>query len=237
LDSRGLELVGVFVPVAFRHEHAYGEGEARALRTACLMAGAVGNSAFLVMSDDNGKDPTRTKLAGRIQPEHSLAPQEWKGYGERVNRVAATVKRLAGLHCAGFVEAPWEIEALLLYTDPALLGLCLDTGHYRFGSGTEPTRLLRRFRERVWHVHFKDCNVNVHQQSRDNRWDYFESLKHAIFCELGRGAVPFSCSSGRLREPGYQGWVVAEQDVLPGMGAPKEYARRNREYLRGSGLV
>jgi hypothetical protein len=27
--------------------------------------------------------------------------------------------------------------------------------------------------------------------------------------------------------------VLVEQDVLPGMGAPKESARRNREYLRG----
>ena len=30
----------------------------------------------------------------------------------------------------------------------------------------------------------------------------------------------------------YDGYVLVEQDVLPGMGAPKESARRNREYLR-----
>jgi inosose dehydratase len=29
---------------------------------------------------------------------------------------------------------------------------------------------------------------------------------------------------------------VVEQDVLPGMGRPKESARRNREYLTGIGL-
>jgi inosose dehydratase len=29
---------------------------------------------------------------------------------------------------------------------------------------------------------------------------------------------------------------VVEQDVLPGMGSPKESARRNREYLRHLGL-
>jgi inosose dehydratase len=29
---------------------------------------------------------------------------------------------------------------------------------------------------------------------------------------------------------------VVEQDVLPGMGAPKESAQRNRDYLRSIGL-
>ncbi|MEN6536043.1 MAG: xylose isomerase, partial [Bryobacteraceae bacterium] len=28
------------------------------------------------------------------------------------------------------------------------------------------------------------------------------------------------------------GYALVEQDVLPGMGAPKDSARRNREYLR-----
>jgi inosose dehydratase len=213
LDSRSLELVGAFVPVAFRHEEAYADGEARALRTARLMADAVGTDPFLVLSDDNGKDPTRTKLAGRIQPEHSLTPEEWNGYGERVNKIAAAVKQHAGLrcvfhhHCAGFVEAPWEIEALLQHTDPALLGLCFDTGHYHFGGGTEPVKLLHRFRDRVWHVHFKDCDANVHRQSRDQGRDYFDSLKNAIFCELGQGAVPFDAVMTELREAGYQGWI------------------------------
>jgi inosose dehydratase len=32
------------------------------------------------------------------------------------------------------------------------------------------------------------------------------------------------------------GWIVVEQDVLPGMGTPKESAQRNREYLKSIGL-
>ena len=34
----------------------------------------------------------------------------------------------------------------------------------------------------------------------------------------------------------FDGWIVVEQDVLPGMGTPKESARRNREYLASLGL-
>jgi inosose dehydratase len=34
----------------------------------------------------------------------------------------------------------------------------------------------------------------------------------------------------------YRGYVTVEQDVLPGMGTPKESARRNRQLLRGLGI-
>jgi inosose dehydratase len=39
-----------------------------------------------------------------------------------------------------------------------------------------------------------------------------------------------------LQDIRYAGWIVVEQDVLPGMGTPKESAQRNREYLRSIGL-
>jgi inosose dehydratase len=39
-----------------------------------------------------------------------------------------------------------------------------------------------------------------------------------------------------LKDIGYDGWIVVEQDVLPGMGTPKESAQRNRDYIRLIGL-
>src|SRR5689334_15411904 len=47
LSKRGLELVGVFVPVAFNEEAAYADGEKRALQTARLLADAVGEDPFI----------------------------------------------------------------------------------------------------------------------------------------------------------------------------------------------
>ena len=49
-------------------------------------------------------------------------------------------------------------------------------------------------------------------------------------------AVDFPAVTRELRDTAYDGWIVVEQDVLPGMGQPKEYARRNREYLKKCGL-
>ena len=59
-------------------------------------------------------------------------------------------------HCAGYVETPDEIDALMARTDPSLVGLCLDSGHATYGGGS-PLDLLARHRARMWHVHFKDC--------------------------------------------------------------------------------
>jgi inosose dehydratase len=57
-----------------------------------------------------------------------------------------------------------------------------------------------------------------------------------VFCELGRGSVDFPGVLAALEEIGYDGWIVVEQDVLPGMGTPRESARRNRDYLRTIGI-
>jgi inosose dehydratase len=242
LAARQLALVGAFVPVAFAQPARWADGEARALQTARLMREAVGTEPLLVLADDNGKVPFRTQAAGRVTPQLSLAPDAWKRYGEGVNRVAAAIRRETGLravfhhHCAGYVEAPWEIDACLANTDPAVVGLCFDTGHFRFGGGGDALVAFRKFRDRVWHLHFKDCSPTVQEQSRANGWDYFESLRHGMFCELGQGGVDFRALAEELRRVEYQGWIVVEQDVLPGMGAPQDCARRNREFLRTCGL-
>ena len=95
---------------------------------------------------------------------------------------------------------------------------------------------LDRFGGRIWHVHFKDCHPRIAQEARVGDWDYFTAVRHGGFCELGQGAVPFPQVGGWLREHGYDGWIVVEQDVLPGLGTPKASAQRNRAYLRSVGL-
>jgi len=95
---------------------------------------------------------------------------------------------------------------------------------------------LDRFGERIWYVHLKDCDAEIAARARSERWGYFDAVGHGVFCELGRGCVDFCDVVAWLRRRDYQGYVLVEQDVLPGMGTPKASARRNREYLRSLGL-
>jgi len=92
--------------------------------------------------------------------------------------------------------------------------------------------LWERFKDRIWYIHLNDCRRDIAEKSRAEGWDYFQALRHGIFCELGKGCVDFPKVLRWLKSIGYQGYVLVEQDVLPGMGAPKNSALRNREYLR-----
>ncbi|HCP73412.1 MAG TPA: xylose isomerase, partial [Ktedonobacter sp.] len=67
--------------------------------------------------------------------------------------------------------------------------------------------------------------------ARTEGWDYFKAVQHGVFCELGRGNVPFGIVAEWLRVHDYHGWIVVEQDILPGMGSPKASAQRNRAFL------
>lgn len=138
-------------------------------------------------------------------------------------------------HCAGYVETPEEIDKLMQHTDPSLVGLCLDMGHYAFGGG-DPLNALRKYYDRIWHVHFKDYSNEVGEVAQKNQYDYFESVRNGVFCELGKGSVDFKSIVAELRHRNYEGWIVVEQDVLPGMGNPKQCAKANREYLKSLGL-
>lgn len=251
LYRRGLTLVAGFVPVMLREPSTLRTGLEQALRIASLLA-AVSQATgaawqpLLLLADENGRDPLRTSCAGRISPAQGLTPHEWRIFARNSEIVARVIYESTGLrtafhhHCAGYVETPEEIARFLELTDPSLIGLTFDTGHYLYGSGSSEPELveeaLRRFDSRIWHVHFKDCSPRVAQEARTQGWDYFTALRHGVFCELGQGTVPFPAVVDWLRQRGYQGWIVVEQDVLPGMGSPYLSALRNRQYLHGLGL-
>lgn len=85
-------------------------------------------------------------------------------------------------------------------------------------------------------MHFKDYSPDVAAQAAAQQWDYFASIQNGIFCELGKGDVPFAAISRWLEAQGYDGWIVVEQDVLPGMGSPKVCAQHNRDFLKSIGI-
>jgi inosose dehydratase len=249
LTTRRLALTGAFVPIALEDGSQHDAGVATALSTARLLAEVARRLAqpvqpFLVLAANNGVDSARTQNAGRITPDMGLSDPQWQTVAAGANRIARVVLEQTGLrtvfhhHCAGFIETPGEIARLLDLTDPALLGLVFDTGHYAFGAGGCETLLaaLDRFAGRIWYVHFKDCHPGVLAQAQANHWDYFTAVRQGIFCELGQGCVDFAGVLSWLGEREYTGYITVEQDVLPGMGAPKASAARNRAFLRTLGV-
>jgi inosose dehydratase len=242
LDARGLVLVASFSTPWLQDPARHRQGADDAVRIGRLLRAAGGPDALVVLGNDPYGDPVRGANAGRITPAMGLDAGGWRRFAAAADELARRVRDEAGVrtvvhqHLGTLVETIDEVRRFLDLTDPALVGICLDTGHWTFGTGGDPIDAVREHRDRIWHVHFKDCDPAVVAESRRLGWHGLESTAHGVFCELGRGSVDFPSVLRALQDVGYDGWIVVEQDVLPGMGDPLESARRNRSYLRSIGL-
>jgi inosose dehydratase len=241
LNRRNLSLIASWITAVLIEPEGHADSADRAVRAACLLAEVAGESPVIVVGDNLFAYEKRNKIVGRVTPADSMTDEQWQIFVDGVHHIARQVKEEAGLrtvfhpHCSTWIEAPHEVAKLMKLTDPNLVGLCLDTGHYQFGGG-DSVAAVRQYADRIWHVHFKDCEPNIATQARKEGWEYNFAVGKGLFCELGQGEVDFAAVLNELDVINYDGWVVIEQDVLPSMGTPKEAAQRNRNYLRSLGL-
>jgi len=242
LRRRSLALVGAFVPVALADLATHEEGERQALRVATLLRDshdARDGAPVLVLADD--ATPARMAVAGCAGVEHELSAPGWRTLAQGAERIARAVLDATGLrtafhhHCGTHVETPAEVERLLDLTDPELIGLCFDAGHYTYGGG-DAVDGLRRFGDRVCHVHMKDCDGEALARARSGGQRYWDAVRAGVFCELGAGVVDVAGVFAELRERAYDGWLVVEDEAPPERGTALERALRDRELLRAMGV-
>ena len=143
--------------------------------------------------------------------EHAMTDEGWEAFIDGIHVVAERVRDEARIctvihqHLGTLIESMDEVRRLLDATDPSLVGVCIDTGHWTFGTGSDPEAAIRELGDRVWHVHLKDCDAGVMERSRREGWDGLTSTGQGVFCELGTGCVDFPGVLGALEEIGYEG--------------------------------
>ena len=236
LSGRGLALAGAFLPIPLLDPLARIDGTEDAIRVAQLLTDAGDETSVLVLADEYGRDPLRSACAGRIELGHGYSLQEWQVVAHTANQLALSVLNETGIrtafhpHCASHIETAEELEIMMDVTHPQILGLCVDTGHYAYAGG-DPLQVLRRYADRVWHVHLKGYNAAVGAEARNGGWDYPEAQRQGVFCELEQSAVDISGVVSELEAMEYSGWVVVEQDAS-GPGSTLETAELNRSFLR-----
>ena len=241
IEKRGLELTGSWVTVRLFDEDHHDRGAERAVKVAKLLKAVGGDDCTINIGDDHSTVPSRHNNTGRITEAHRLDEAGWETYIKGATAVATAVKEETGLrsalhpHGSTYVETPAEIDTFLDRTDPELLGIVFDTGHFMLGGG-DPVAGIRKYGERIWLVHFKDFDPAVLEKAKEESLNYQEMIGEGIFSELGTGAVDFPAVLGAMKDIGYKGPIVVEQDVLPGMGSPAENAKRNFAYLKSIGL-
>ncbi len=129
-------------------------------------------------------------------------------------------------HVGTYVETPTEVEKLFSMSDPAVVGSCLDVGHYLLGGG-DPVAGLTRYGDRVKHVHLKDVDPTVKAAMATGEVDGFlAGLRSRVFCESGRGLLDVRGVLRTLDGMDYAGWVMVEQDTT--WRPPSESAAMSR---------
>jgi inosose dehydratase len=157
----------------------------------------------------------------------------------RVGAAAAAAGTGLALHydCLGAVHTEEELTALLAATDPAHVGLALDTAEFTVG-GIDPVAFYGRHADRVTHVHLKDTRFT--DTGEEYRMPGAETAMmrggagrriERWFYELGTegGLVDVPAFVAALREHRYGGWVVVESDHG---GNPAELAMLNSWFLQ-----
>ena len=235
-QSTGLVLAGGFIPVRLSEPEHWEEDFSAMARTLDLFEAAGGSDVHAILSDADS--PERVANPGRAVHDRSLGLDEdgWRRLADGVAR-ALELARARGFqvslhpHTGSHVEAPWEIERLLELTEANLV---LDTGHVTLGGG-DATRAFNDWGARVDHVHVKDIRLDVLRGVIAERADMPEAWRRGIFCEVGAGDVDLPAFFTALQRSGYTGWLVVEQDWVPGpdddVTAQAEAQARNRRWL------
>lgn len=247
LQSRELRLVGAFLPQHFsRADRAPADrdwltGQLRRLRD----ASPDGSKPFAVLSEALD-EPERHRWSGRIgeHPDVQLSRERVDAMVDNLHRAAELCREeefvpVIHPHAGTYLETADEIDRLMGRLDPSLIGLCLDTGHFRYG-GADPATCVRDYAALLQHVHMKDCRSSVIDEVREADGTLQMALEGGVFTPLGEGDSNLPGVVAALHAIGYQGWLVVEQDQLLRATDTRESVvagqRRNREYLRHLGV-
>jgi inosose dehydratase len=226
LARHGLTAVGGFVPVVLHDPAADPLPQVARVVDDFLAAGA----GVLVLAAVTGLDGYDAR------PE--LDDRAWRSLLANLDAAAAMAADrgiLATLHphVGTVVERPDEVRRVL---DGCSVQLCLDSGHLLIG-GTDPAELARQAPGRVSHAHLKDVDAGWAGRVRRGEVSYTEAVARGMYRPLGRGDIDIAGLVGALREAGYAGWYVLEQDTIlagePAGDGPAADVRASVAYLRG----
>lgn len=167
--------------------------------------------------------------------KYVMNDEEWKLLAEGLNKLGKIAKDKGMIltfhhHMGTVVQTEEEIDRFMETVDPELVFLLFDSGHLSF-AGIDPEKVLKRYVNRVKHVHLKDIREEMVKKSKNERWSFLKGVREGVFTVPGDGDVDFAPIFRILEDAGYEGWVVVEAEQDPAKANPLEYAKKARAYI------
>ena len=98
--------------------------------------------------------------------------------------------------------------------------------------GEDPLTVLKKYVDRVGHVHLKDMRADVVAKVRPEGWSFLTAVRNGAFTVPGDGCVNYDPIFKLLSEARYEGWLLVEAEQDPAMANPLEYAIKACKYIR-----
>jgi inosose dehydratase len=203
LREHELACVGGFVPVIL-HDADHDPAADLAGPLAALVAAGAG---VVVLAAATGADGYDTRPV--------LDEDQWATLLANLDRlgvIASDRGLLAVLHphVGTIVETKADVDRVLAGSS---IPLCLDTGHLLIG-GTDPLELAKAVPNRIAHTHLKDVDATLACKVQSGELTYTEAVKAGMYTPLGTGDVDIAGIVSVLRDNGFDGWFVLEQDTI-----------------------
>ena len=168
--------------------------------------------------------------------KYVMNDEEWDVFCRGLNHLGKIAKdrgfKLCFHHHMGtVVQTSEETDRMMSNTDPDLVFLCYDTGHFTF-AGEDPLTMLKKYSDRIGHVHLKDMRLPVVEEVRKNNMSFLQAVRSGAFTVPGDGDVDFDPIFKVLSDAGYKGWLLVEAEQDPAKANPLEYAMKGRAYIR-----
>ena len=163
-----------------------------------------------------------------------LSRDDMKAYGAKLTELAKWMAD-QGMpmayhhHMGSIVESEDDVNWLMEGSGPELR-LCFDTGHLLFGGG-DVMATLKRWGDRVHHVHFKDIRPDVVADVRANDRSFLDAVVAGAFTVPGDGCIDFQAVADALKAMDYSGWIVVEAEQDPTKAPPYEFSKMGYEHI------
>jgi inosose dehydratase len=231
LEERRLSLAAAPFAGTYFEREAWAEERERLRRVADFLAEVAGQGIIVFTAVPH---PARRDMIAGQRP---LLPLD----SNRLGHLAETLNRYCDV-CAGFgltgavanrvgsyLETADEYEALIERTEPGLVWLAPDLGHWAYAGG-DPAALIRTHESRIAYPRLKDFAAAVFRRMLEERLGFASFVRAGGFKELGAGSLDFEQILRPLLTHDYEGWLCVELEVTE--KTPRESAELSREFLR-----
>ncbi|MFG7945410.1 sugar phosphate isomerase/epimerase family protein [Streptomyces cacaoi] len=180
------------------------------------------------------------RTAALIEPPE-LTAEQWRHLASGTERLGREVRERHGLriavhpHADTHIDTEEHVTRFLDATDPDVVDLCLDTGHYAYCGG-DSVRLIETYGERLGYLHLKQVDPEILDGVVRDGTPFGHAVRQGVMCEPPHGVPELGPVLTAAQGLGIDLFAIVEQDMYPcPPDQPFPIAERTRRFLRSCG--